>query len=309
MLRVTVTGATGLIGRKLVASLRADGAEVTALSRDPERARAKLAREAPGALQTLPWDPLAESAPVAAIAGRDAVVHLAGENIAQRWSASAKRAIRDSRVLGTRNLLAGLRASPEGERPATLVSGSAIGYYGPHGNEPLDEEAPPGEDHLAQLCLEWEAQALAARELAVRVVQIRTGVVLDRGGGALAKMLPPFRLGLGGPVAGGRQYVSWIHPHDLVAIALAALADERWSGPVNATAPEPVTNGELSRALGRALHRPALLPVPALALRALYGEMAQIVTTGARVLPAKPLVLGFEFRYPELDGALAAALA
>jgi uncharacterized protein (TIGR01777 family) len=308
MLRVTVTGATGLIGTKLVADLRAGGAEVTVLSRDPARARAKLAREAPGALQTLPWDPLAERAPVDALAGRAAIVHLAGENIAQRWSASAKRAIRDSRVLGTRNLLAGLHASPESDRPATLVSGSAIGYYGPRGNEPLDEEAPPGENYLAQLCVEWEAQALAARELGMRVVQIRTGVVLDRGGGALAKMLPPFRLGLGGPVAGGRQYVSWIHPHDLVAIALAALADERWSGPVNATAPEPVTNGELSRALGRALHRPALLPVPALALRALYGEMAQIVTSGARVLPAKPLVLGFKFRYPELDGALAAAL-
>ncbi len=309
MLRVTVTGATGLIGAKLVGSLRAGGAEVTALSRDPERARATLEREAPGALQTRPWDPLAENAPVDALAGRDAVVHLAGENIAQRWSASAKRAIRDSRVAGTRNLLAGLRAIPDGERPATLVSGSAIGYYGPHGNEPLDEEAPPGEGYLAQLCVEWEAQALAARELGMRVVQIRTGVVLDRGGGALAKMLPPFRLGLGGPVAGGHQYVSWIHPHDLVEITRAALADERWSGPVNATAPEPVTNGDLSRALGRALRRPALLPVPAAALRALYGEMAQIVTSGARVLPAKPLVLGFKFRHPELDGALAAALA
>jgi uncharacterized protein (TIGR01777 family) len=322
MMRITVTGATGLIGSRLVAELRARGAEVTVLSRDPRRARARLADDtpdahdtpsaqgAPGALHTLAWDPLAESAPVDALEGRDAVVHLAGENIAQRWSASAKRAIRESRVLGTRNLLAGLRAcAADAGRPAALVSGSAVGYYGSHGEEPLDEEAPPGNDYLARLCVEWEAQALAAGELGMRVVQVRTGVVLDRDGGALAKMLPPFRLGVGGPVAGGRQYISWIHPHDHVEILRTALSDERWSGPVNATAPEPVTNRELSRALGHALHRPALLPVPGFALRALYGEMAQIVTSGARILPAKPLVLGFEFRYPRLQGALAAALA
>jgi uncharacterized protein (TIGR01777 family) len=312
MMRIAVTGATGLIGAKLVADLRADGAEVTALSRDPERARAQLQRDAPGALRAFAWDPLAESAPAAALEGRDAVVHLAGENIAQRWSARAKRALRDSRVLGTRNLLAGLRALGEeagGQRPAALVSGSAIGYYGAHGEEPLDEDAPPGSDYLAQLCVEWEAQAFAARELGMRVAAIRTGVVLDRGGGALAKMLPPFRLGLGGPIAGGRQYVSWIHPDDHVGIVRAALADERWSGPVNATAPAPVTNRELAHALGRALHRPALLPVPGVALGALYGEMAQVVTTGARVLPARALVLGYEFRYPQLAGALTAALS
>src|ERR1700691_2627353 len=333
-MRVTVTGATGLIGTKLLAELRARDAEVTVLSRDPQRALASLARVTPapshndsggagarptdaahadraetgqgaspgkaespaqaGTLQVLPWDPLREAAPAAALEGRDAVVHLAGESVAQRWSERAKRAIRDSRVLGTRHLLEGLRAAGsardgEPRRPAVLLSSSAIGYYGPRGEEPLDEEAPPGSDYLAQVCVAWEAQAQAAQELGLRVVLLRTGVVLDRGGGALAKMLPPFRLGLGGPVAGGRQYVSWIHPDDLLGILLAALTDERWSGPVNSTAPEPVTNGELSRALGRALHRPALLPVPAIALRALYGDMAQIVTTGARALPAKPL--------------------
>ena len=325
MPRVTVTGATGLIGTKLVAELRARGTEVTVLSRDPERARTKLeetsssleagaasgaaAATQPGALHTLRWDPLAEAAPTTALQGRDAVVHLAGESVAQRWSERAKHAIRESRVLGTEHLVAGLRALADGDRPAALVSASAIGYYGAHGEEPLDEEAPPGSDYLARVCVDWEARAEAAQALGLRVVQIRTGVVLDSGGGALAKMLPPFRLGLGGPVAGGRQYVSWIHPDDHLGIVRAALTDERWSGPVNATAPEPVTNGELSRALGRALHRPALLPVPGLALRALYGDMAQIVTTGARALPAKPLVLGYRFAHPGLDEALTAALA
>ncbi|HEY3759730.1 MAG TPA: TIGR01777 family oxidoreductase [Solirubrobacteraceae bacterium] len=311
-MRITVTGATGLLGTRLVAALRAHGAEVTVLSRDPQRARAKLEPRTAqgGTLQTLPWNPLRESAPTVALAGRDAVVHLAGEEVAQRWSESAKRAIRESRVLGTRNLVEGLRAIPDASaRPATLLSGSAVGYYGPHGEEPIDEDAPPGNDFLAQVCVEWEAQAAAAQELGMRVVQIRTGVVLDSDGGALAKMLPPFRLGVGGPVAGGRQYVSWIHPDDHIELVRTALTDSRWSGPFNATAPAPQTNRELAHTLGRTLHRPAILPVPGFALRALYGGMAQIVTTGARVLPAKALVLGFDFRYPKLEQALAAALA
>ena len=203
----------------------------------------------------------------------------------------------------------GEREGRGGGRPAVLVSASAIGYYGAHGEEPLDEEAPPGSDFLAQVCVAWETQARAALQVGMRAVQVRTGVVLDPRGGALAKMLPPFRMGVGGPVAGGAQYVSWIHVDDLVGVIHAALSDERWSGPVNGTAPEPVTNRELSHALGHALHRPALLPVPAAALALLYGEMAQIVTTGARVLPAKPLVLGYEFRHPHLDEALEAALS
>jgi uncharacterized protein (TIGR01777 family) len=189
------------------------------------------------------------------------------------------------------------------------VSSSAIGYYGAHGDEPLDEDAPPGRDFLAGVCLEWEGEAARASGLGLRVVQVRTGVVLDRSGGALAKMLPPFRLGVGGPVAGGRQYISWIHTEDLVRMMLAALEDERWTGPTNATAPEPVRNRDFSKALGATLRRPSLLPVPGAALRVLYGEMAAIVITGARVVPAKPLVLGYEFLHPQVDEALRSALA
>jgi uncharacterized protein (TIGR01777 family) len=312
-MRLAVTGATGLIGRRLVAALLARGDEVVALSRDPAGARRTLGSAVPPAattgLEAVAWDPVSEPAPASALAGRDAVVHLAGEEIAQRWSASAKRAIFDSRVQGTHNLVRGLASLPAGERPATLLSGSAIGYYGGRGDEPLDEEMPAGTGFLAQTCVAWEAAADAAAELGLRVVKLRTGVVLDARGGALAKLLPPFKLGVGGPVAGGRQYVSWVHADDLVGIALAALDDERYREAVNGTAPEPVRNAELARALGRVLHRPALLPIPALALTALYGEMAQTVTTGARVVPAKALMNGCEFECPRIDSALRAALS
>jgi uncharacterized protein (TIGR01777 family) len=303
-LAVTVTGATGLLGCSLVSELRERGAEVTVLTRDPAHARKRL-----GDVQAIAWEPLAQPAPVEALLGRDAVVHLAGEPVAQRWSEKAKRAIRDSRVTGTGNLLAGLAGVADGGgRPRTLISSSAIGYYGDHGEEPLDEDAPAGTGFLAQVCAEWERAAAGAGALGLRVAQVRTGVVLDRGGGALAKMLPPFKLGVGGPVAGGRQYISWIHAQDVVGMMLAALEDERWSGPINATAPDPIPNRAFSRTLGKVLGRPSLLPVPGLALRALYGEMAEIVTGGARVMPAKALVLGFEFAYPRLEPALRAAL-
>ncbi len=316
-MRVTVTGATGLIGPRLVTALRARGDDVTVLSRDPERALSRLERStrpstpAGGAsvgLQALPWELMREPAPSAALAGRDAVVHLAGENVAQRWSASAKQEIRESRVAGTRQLVQTLGSLGDSERPRVLLGASAIGYYGAHGDEPIDEEAPAGTDFLAQTCAAWEEQTVAAERFGTRVVRLRTGVVLDRDGGALGKMLTPFKLGVGGPVAGGRQYISWIHPDDLVGIALAALDGDQWSGPVNATAPQPERNRDLSRALGHALGRPSLLPVPGAALRLLYGEMAEIVTSGARVLPARALVLGYEFRHGQLDSALRAAL-
>jgi uncharacterized protein len=317
-MRVTVTGATGLIGPQVVTALRARGDDVTVLSRDPQRARSRLeaSTRPPAALNSFPgpieaarWDPVREPAPVAALAGRDAVVHLAGESVAQRWTVKAMRTIRESRVIGTRHLVQGLAALGEDERPPVLIGGSAIGYYGAHGDEPIDEEAPCGVDFLAQTCNAWETETVAAERLGVRVVRVRTGVVLHRDGGALAKMLTPFKLGVGGPVAGGRQYISWIHPDDLVGIVLEAIDTNAWRGPVNATAPQPERNRDFSKALGRVLHRPSLLPVPGVALGLLYGEMAQIVTTGARVLPARALVLGYEFRYPRLEPALQAALA
>ena len=300
-MRVALTGATGLIGSRLVARLRERGDEVTVLSRRPERASRALDVEAAG------WDPQAEPAPADALAACGGVVHLAGESVAQRWSASAKRAIRDSRVLGTRNLVAGLRAAEP--RPRVLVSSSAIGYYGPRGDEIVDERDGPGDDFLAGVCVEWEREADAASELGLRVVEVRTGVVLDRAGGALAKMLPAFRAGVGGPVAGGRQYMPWIHLDDVVGIYLAALDGDGWSGPVNASAPDPVTNRDFSRALGRALRRPAVAPVPALALKLLYGEMAQIVLTGQRAVPTRARELAYSFAHPRLDEALASALA
>jgi uncharacterized protein (TIGR01777 family) len=317
-MRVTVTGATGLIGSQVVAALQGRGDEVTVLSRDPDRAGRALEQstrpaggpsgDGQGTLRAMRWDPLREPAPSGALAGADAVVHLAGENVAQRWTEDAKRAIRDSRVRGTRHLVQGLASLADANRPGVLVSGSAIGYYGPHGDEPIDEDTPPGKDFLAQTCAAWEIEAQAAEGHGVRVVRVRTGVVLSRDGGALAKMLTPFKLGVGGPVAGGRQYISWIHTDDVVRIMLAALAGEQWQGAVNATAPDPQRNRDFSGALGRILHRPSLLPVPGAALRLLYGEMSEIVTTGARVLPAKALVLGYEFLYPRLDEALHSAL-
>jgi uncharacterized protein (TIGR01777 family) len=286
-MRITITGGRGLIGSRLVKRLQDRGDEVTVLSRGREPC----------------WDP-SGPAPAAALAGRDAVVHLAGENLAQRWSGDAKRRIMESREEGTRNLVASLRDSGVG----TLVSASAVGYYGPRGDERIAEEEPPGDDFPARVCVAWEREARAAEALGIRVVSVRTGVVLDSAGGALSKMLRPFRLGAGGPVAGGRQYMPWIHVDDVVGIYVAALDGADWRGPVNATAPEPATNAEFSKALGRALHRPAVVPIPGFAIRALYGEMATIVTTGQRAVPRAALAHGYAFEHPELDEALRAAV-
>jgi uncharacterized protein len=290
-MRITITGGTGRLGTLIVQALRERGDEVTLLSRSPDKG--------------VQWDPSAGPAPAEALAGRDAVVHLAGEDIAQRWTDASLERIRRSREEGTRNLVAGIRAAEP--RPAALISASAVGYYG-NRHDPIDEDAPPGNDVLADICVAWEREAEQAAELGLRVVRVRTGVVLDRHGGALQKMLLPFRLGVGGPVAGGRQPLPWIHVGDVVGIYLAAIDGEQWRGPVNATAPEPVSNEEFSKALGRALHRPALLPVPGFAIKALYGGMAKLVIEGQRALPRRPLELGYEFRHADLDEALRSAL-
>jgi uncharacterized protein len=308
--RVAVTGATGTIGGALVRELRGRGDEITALSRDAGRARAALAYatgvgESAGGLELAEWrSPKSQAPPAEALRGRHAVVNLLGEPLAQRWTSEAKREIHDSRILSTRNLVAALAALPDDERPRVLVSQSAVGFYGPRGDERIDESAPAAEDFLARVTADWEAEARRAGEHGVRAVTTRTGVVLARSGGALEKMLPPFRLGLGGPVAGGKQYVPWVHLDDVVGAIAFSVDNEQASGPINVTAPEPVTNRELSRALGRVLRRPAVAPVPALAVKLLYGEMAMVVTTGQRAVPRRLTELGYAFRRPELEDAL-----
>jgi uncharacterized protein (TIGR01777 family) len=302
-MNVTLTGATGLIGTKLVRALRDHGDSVTVLSRSPEKAQARLGVEA------IAWDPLAGPAPVEALRGRDAVIHLAGEPVAQRWNDDVKHRILESREVGTRNLVAGLAAAGDAG-PKALVSSSAVGYYGKHGDERVPESTPAGDDFLAGVCVAWEREADAAADGPghPRVVKIRTGVVLDANGGALKTMLPPFKLGVGGPVAGGNQYLPWIHVDDLVNLYLHAATDASWSGAYNGAAPEPVTNKAFGKALGRALHRPAIAPVPAFAIRLLYGDMAEIVTEGQRAVPEHALADGFTYKYADLDEALADAL-
>jgi uncharacterized protein (TIGR01777 family) len=305
-MKVAITGASGLIGSRVTAALKQRGDSVVALSRDPERTRRRLEIDAAG------WDPLAGPAPEQPLAEADGVINLLGEPVAQRWTEEAKERIRASRVRGTKNLVLGLQAA--WPRPRTLVSASAAGYYGDRGAAELDEGQPAGNDFLASVCMDWEQAAQEAVELGLRVVITRLGVVLDRAGGALKEMVPPFRAGVGGPVAGGRQYMPWIHIDDVVGIIISALdgvgagGPALWSGPINVAAPNPTTNREFSKALGRALRRPALMPVPLFALKARFGEMAQVLADSERLVPAKALELGYEFRHPELSGALRAAL-
>jgi uncharacterized protein (TIGR01777 family) len=300
--RVAVTGATGTIGSAVVRELVARGDSVVALTRDPDRAQETLG----SGVEAVRWaNPSTGPAPAEALSGSDGVVHLLGEQVDQRWSDGAKSRIRDSRVNGTRYLVAGIRdAEP---RPRVLVSQSAIGLYGPRGDERVDESEPAAGDFLAQVVDAWEAEARAAEELGLRLVLTRTGVVLSESGGALGRMLTPFKLGVGGPVAGGGQYVPWVHMDDVVGAILFALDEHRVSGPVNVTAPEPVTNRELSKTLGRVLRRPAIAPVPGFVLKLMYGEMSSVVTTGARVVPVRLTELGYEFRRPDLEDALRAA--
>lgn len=304
MNKIVITGATGLIGGALTKALLDRGDAVVALSRDRDRAARRLGER----VEVHEWpEPTEAPPPAEALSGANAVVHLLGEPIAQRWTPAARQAIRDSRVLGTRNLVRALRGLPDDARPSVLVSQSAGGYYGPRGAEALDESAGPGEDFLAGIVVEWEREADGAEEL-MRVVRTRTGLPLSTRDGALAKMLPFFRLGVAGPVGGGRQYVPWIHLDDVVGAILRCLDDEQLRGAVNLAAPGSVDNREFSKALGRALHRPAVLPVPSFALRLLYGEMSTVVLTGQRMVPAALTRAGYQFAYPEVQEALEALL-
>lgn len=297
-MRVFMTGATGFIGRRIVTRLRQDGHEIAAWVRSESRGRRILGADVdrvPTAAGPSVLGP--------ALSRCDAVVNLAGEPLLPgRWTARRKRQLVTSRVDLTRGLVQALAGSTA--RPRVLVSTSASGYYGDGGEEILTEKNPPGADFLAQLCRSWEDAARRAEELGVRVVFLRIGIVLGREGGALAKMLLPFRAGLGGPFGSGRQYMPWIHADDLVAIAVAALTDERYRGPLNATAPAPVTSREFARALGRVLHRPAALPVPSFFLRAVLGEAGQVLLCSQRAVPRRLQELGFVFRFHNLDSAL-----
>lgn len=300
-MRVTMTGATGFVGSRLVRALAARGDDVTVLSRDAARASERLG------VAAVAWDWRGGPAPAAALAGRDVVVHLAGEPVAQRWNAAVKAAIRDSRERGTSALVAGLEAADP--RPARLVSASACAYYGAHDADVVDESSPAGDDFLADVCVRWERAAQAASAHGLSVVTVRTGITLHAGSGVLASMLLPFKLGLGGPLAGGRQYLPWIHHEDLMGLYLRLLDEPRFSGAINASAPAPVTNREFSKALGRALHRPAVVPVPGFAAKLVAGQVADYAVTGMRMVPGRAAELGYAFAHPTLDGALADVLA
>jgi uncharacterized protein len=301
-MRVLVTGASGLIGSALCDALLARGDEVVGLTRDPEKARPKNPTVTWHA-----WKASAEPAPAAALEGVDGVVNLVGEEINQRLTDQAKVRIRESRILGTRNLLEGVAASPT--EPGVFVGQSAVGYYGDRGDEILDEESSPGEGFTAEIPIDWEAAEREAEGLFDRVVIVRTGLVLSKDGGLLKQLLLPFKLGVGGPIAGGDQYMSWIQLDDVVGLFLWALDDHRVWGVINGTAPNPATNKELSKALGAVLHRPAFMPVPKFAVAALRGgELADAVAGGARVIPRRALDLGYEFRHPELEEALRSSL-
>ncbi len=291
---VTITGATGFIGRRLTTALLAEGHFVRTLSR---RAGAAVQPNA----RPFVWDPAAEPAPREAVEGADAVVHLAGEPVAQRWTPEAKTRIRESRVGGTRRLVETLATLAQ--RPAVLVCASAIGIYGARGGERLTESSPAGSGFLAEVVKDWEREAEAARSLGMRVVKPRIGIVLAAHGGALARMLPVFRLGLGGTLGWGDQWMSWIHLDDLVALIRFAL-ERPVSGVLNAVAPNPVTNAGFTRTLAAVLRRPALFPVPPFTLRLAFGEMAQVLLDSQRVFPEAADAAGFAFSYPELRGAL-----
>lgn len=288
---VVVTGGTGFLGSALVSALLAKGREAVVVSRDPSRARV------PGGAKAVSWEDLPT-----AVDGASAVVNLAGETIAQRWTTSAKARIVSSRAEAAERVGAALRRASA--RPSVLVNASAVGFYGDRGDEELTEASAPGTGFLAETTSAWEEAARRAAPDGVRLVLPRIGVVLGEEGGALSKMLLPFRLGLGGPLGNGRQWMPWIHRDDLVSLLLALLDDSRYEGPVNATAPDPVTMRDFAATLGRVLRRPAFAPAPAFAIRAAMGEMAALVLDGQRVLPRRAASLGFPFRFPSLEPAL-----
>lgn len=301
-MHVTITGATGLVGSRLVARLLERGDAVTALSRDAAKAKRAL-----GDVEAVAWTPgegasATDPALTAALEGRDAVINLAGEPVFQRWTSSAKPRIRASRVETTNQLVAALAATTD--RPTTLVSGSATGYYGDTGDTEVTEEHPPASDFLGELASAWETAAHGAEAHGLRVAVVRTGLVLAPEGGALPVMAKPFRFGAGGWLGNGKQYVPWIHVDDEVGLLLAALDHPTFSGAVNGAAPEDATNKRFSKAVGAALHRPVLAPAPGFVLRTVLGEMSALVLDSSRTKPGRADELGYRFLHPGLVGAL-----
>lgn len=304
-MRIVIAGGTGFLGSPLADVYAKDGHDVRILTRGLPSGdeRHDSGTSVPG-ITRVGWKPDGKSGPWAAVLdGADAVINLAGESIGERrWTPQRKAQLRDSRIVPTRSLVAALAAV--GIPPPVFVSGSGVGYYGASGDESKTEASPAGDDFLAHLCEDWEAEARRAESPSTRVVLMRSGLVLERSGGALAKMMTPFRLFAGGPMGSGRQYMSWIHRHDWIEMARWIVETPAATGPINATSPGPVTNREFARALGGALRRPGFVPAPAFALKLLLGEMAvPLVLTGQRVLPARAQALGYHFRYPDLGQA------
>ena len=300
-MRVLITGATGFIGGRLCEQLSKSGHEIWGLTRDPEKARKRV----PALSDAFAWNPVTQQPPGDSLKGVDAIVHLAGESVSGRWTAKKKQRIEDSRVIGTRNLV---KALEKPGRPAVLVSGSAIGYYGDRGDEVLTEEARAGHDFLAKVCQAWENEAQRAGGLGMRVVTLRTGIVLGPDGGALEAMLPPFKIGAGGPLGSGEQWWSWIHRDDHVNIVRRAITDEGISGVYNATAPAPARQRAFAKVLGKVLNRPAFLPTPAPLLKIVLGGFSTELLSSKRVVPGRLQKAGFEFEHRDLEGALREAL-
>ncbi len=298
MKKVLVTGGTGFIGRRVCDALQTKDYAVNVVSRDTERAKTKL-QSVDGIYA---WNPETEQLPTEATSDIHAVVHLAGETIAGRWNAKKKQRIRDSRVLSTQNLVSSLASSES--KPKVLVCASAIGLYGATGDDSFTEESATGTDFLAEVCQEWEAEGHKASELGIRVVHVRIGLVLGMGGGLLEQVLPPFKMGAGGKLGTGKQWMSWIHIDDVVGIITHSLENDEIQGALNATAPNPIRNIEFTKTLGSVLRKPAILPVPTFALHMLMGEFAEFVTLSQNVLPEKTEASGYEFQYSTLETAL-----
>jgi len=295
-MRLVVAGGTGFIGSALCRRLLECGHSVTLLTRSgPSAVRQANAKP-------LTWNPSEPGAWEAAINGSDGIINLAGEPIAKRWTERQKQKIASSRVQSTRTLVEAIGRAKE--KPKWLLNASAIGYYGSHGSEPLSEEAGPGSDFLSRVCVAWEREAEKAESHGLRVVRLRTGIVLGKGGGALAKMVPPFKLFMGGPLGSAEQWISWIHLDDEIALILFLMEHPDAQGAINATAPNPVTMSQFCKTIGEVLNRPSWAPVPAFALRLMLGEMADMLLTGQRVLPAAAQKLGYSFKYPTLLEAL-----